>query len=81
MPVKVVNWNVLWAKPRTPQGSAIRQRTRFHAPEIVCRTATDAGLRDEFGGHASAARPDCRFISGVTQTSIGPVQVIGAGIP
>ena len=54
--MKLVNWNVEWATPRSKRYVEIFNRIDQHAPEIVCLTETHAGLLR--GGHAICARPD-----------------------
>ena len=54
--MKVVNWNVNWATPRSKRSPEILNRINEHAPEIVCLTETHAGLLQ--GGHAICAGPD-----------------------
>ena len=54
--MKVVNWNVNWATPRSKRSPEILNRIKEHAPEIVCLTETHAGLLQ--GGHAICAGPD-----------------------
>ena len=38
--MKIVNWNVEWATPRTKRSVEILDRISRHAPEIVCLTET-----------------------------------------
>lgn len=54
--MKIVNWNVHWATPRSKRSPEILNRIEEHAPEIVCLTETHAGLLP--GGHAICAGPD-----------------------
>ena len=54
--MKLVNWNVEWATPRSRRYVEILNRIDRHSPEIVCLTETHAGLLR--GGHAICARPD-----------------------
>lgn len=111
-PLKLVNWNVEWATPRSQRYDEIVSRIRRHAPEIVCLTETHPGLLE--CGYAIGAQPDYgygiredrrkallwsktpwkhvddvgdprlppgRFISGVTETSLGEMTVVGLCIP
>ncbi len=111
--MRVVNWNVQWATPRSGRTGEILRRLDLHAPEVVCLTETDCRLlagdgyticaRADYGyPHAGNRRktmlwsrepweqvddlgiesmPPGRFISGITQTSLGEVRVIGICIP
>ena len=111
--IRVVNWNVQWATPRSAREPEIRRRIDALAPEIVCLTETDEQLLSR-DGHSISALPDYgygdrgarrkvmlwsrqpwsnvdnhghedltpgRFVTGVTQTSIGAVAVMGICIP
>ena len=111
--MKVLNWNVQWATPRSRRSGEILRRIDLHAPEVVCLTETNDRLLSR-GGHTICSRPDYgyplkkgrrkimlwsrepweevddlgiesmppgRFVSGVTQTSLGAVTVIGICIP
>ena len=113
MSVKLVNWNVEWATPRSRRRTEILRRIDKHAPEVICLTETHTGLLSP-GGHTICSQPDYgysikegrrkvllwsrepwkqidvvgidsmppgRFVSGVTQTSVGEVTVIGVCIP
>lgn len=111
--MRVVNWNVQWATPRSGRTGEILRRLDLHAPEVVCLTETDESLlsRDGYTIYSQAdygyplkrgrrkimlwswepwekvddlgidSMPPGRFISGVTQTSLGEVTVIGICIP
>ena len=115
MPLKLVNWNVEWATPRSAKlkREVILSRIRGHDPEVVCLTETHENLLSQ-DGHTICSQPDYgypikkgrrkvllwsrepwkhvddlgidsmppgRFVSGVTQTSVGEVTVIGICIP
>ncbi len=113
MPLKVVNWNVQWATPRSGRTPEILKRIDQHGPEVVCLTESQVGLLAQ-EGHAICSQADYgyairegrrkvvlwsrepwaevddlgidslppgRFVSGVTQTSLGPVRVVGICIP
>ena len=54
--MKIVNWNVRWASPRSKHSAAILNRINQHSPEVVCLTETHRGLLRD--GHAISARPD-----------------------
>ncbi len=113
MTLRVANWNVEWATPRSRRTPEILRRIAGRAPELLCLTESDHQLlaRDgytvcsqaDYGYPLRAGRrkvmlwsrepweqvddvgidtmPPGRFISGVTQTSLGPVTVIGVCIP
>ena len=53
--MKLVNWNVEWATPRSKRSSEIVKRIDRHSPEIVCLTETHPELLK--GGHAVGAHP------------------------
>ncbi len=111
--VRVVNWNVQWATPRSVRTPEILRRIDALAPEIVCLTETHDQLLSR-DGYSISAQADYgygdkgarrkvllwskhpwrsvddlghesltpgRFISGITQTSIGEVVVMGICIP
>lgn len=111
--VRVANWNVAWATPRSRRTGEILRRIDEREPEVVCLTESDCRLLDG-DGHIICSRPDYgyrqikgrrkivlwsrepwervddlgieamtpgRFVSGVTQTSLGPVAVVGICIP
>ncbi|MXW51821.1 MAG: hypothetical protein F4X81_15275 [Gammaproteobacteria bacterium] len=42
--VKIVNWNVQWATPKSPRQPEILRRLETHEPEVVCLTETDVAL-------------------------------------
>ena len=54
--MKLVNWNVNWATPRSKRSPEILDRVNLHSPEIVCLTETHVGLLQ--GGHAICAGSD-----------------------
>ena len=54
--MKLVNWNVNWATPRSKRSPEILDRINQHFPEIVCLTETHVGLLQ--GGHAICAGAD-----------------------
>lgn len=113
MSLKLVNWNVEWATPRSRRRSEILSRIDKHAPEVICLTEAHVGLLSQDGhtiysqadyGHAIKegrrkvllwsretwksvddvgidSMPPGRFVSGVTQTSLGEMTVVGVCIP
>ena len=111
--MKLVNWNVEWATPRSTRRAEILRRIQRHDPEVICLTETHTGLLSQ-DGHAICSQPDYgypikdgrrkvllwsrepwdhvdqvgidsmppgRFVSGVTQTSVGEIMVLGICIP
>ena len=113
MSLKLVNWNVEWATPRSSRRAEILRRIQRHDPEIVCLTETHTELLSQ-DGHTICSQPDYgypikggrrkvmlwsrepweqvddvgidsmppgRFVSGVTQTSVGEIMVLGICIP
>ena len=113
MSLKLVNWNVEWATPRSSRRAEILRRIQRHDPEVICLTETHTGLLSQ-GGHTICSQPDYgypikdgrrkvmlwsrepweqvddvgidsmppgRFVSGVTQTSVGEIMVLGICIP
>ncbi len=110
MPLKLVNWNVEKATPRSwKKAPEIRRRIGQHAPEIICLTETHTELWPQ-EDYTICAQPygeedlrkvllwskepweqvdnvgsnsllPGRFVSGVTQTSVGEVTIIGVCIP
>ncbi len=111
--IRVVNWNVQWATPRSARTPEILRRIEALAPEIICLTETDERLlsgdgctisaQADYGYGERGARRKVmlwsrqpwrdvddlghesltpgRFVSGVTQTAIGDVTVMGICIP
>ena len=49
MSLKLINWNVEWATPRSWQTAEILSRIDRHAPQIVCLTETHPGLMSQRG--------------------------------
>ena len=113
MPLRLVNWNVEWAGPKSPRTAEILSRIDSHDPDIVCLTEAHKELLAG-RGHTITAQADYgyvisehrrkvmlwsrapwervddlgldsltpgRFISGITQTSLGDVTVMGICIP
>ena len=111
--MKLVNWNVEWATPRSTRRAEILRRIQRHDPEVICLTETHTGLLSQ-DGHTICSQPDYgylikggrrkvmlwskepwdqvddagvvsmppgRFVSGVTQTSVGEIMVLGICIP
>lgn len=111
--MKLVNWNVEWATPKSTRNAEVLRRIGEHAPDIVCLTETHNGLLSRHGhsicsqadyGYKTTeyrrkvmlwsrepweqvsdvgleALPPGRFVSGVTQTPLGAVTVVGVCIP
>ena len=113
MSLRLVNWNVQWATPRSPRTPEILRRIDHHSAEVVCLTEAHAGLLSR-EGYAICSQADSgygiregrrkvvlwsmqpwervddlgvdslppgRFVSGVTQTSLGDLTVVGVCIP
>ncbi len=111
--IRVVNWNVQWATPRSVRTPEILRRIDALAAEVVCLTETHDQLLSR-DGYSISAQPDYgygdrgarrkvmlwsklpwrdvddighksltpgRFVSGITQTSIGEVMLMGICIP
>ena len=57
MPLRLVNWNVEWATPRSPRSVEIRRRIERHDPEIVCLTEAVIGLSPG-DGHTIGSQED-----------------------
>ncbi len=57
MPLRLVNWNVEWATPRSPRRDEILRRIRNHEPELVCLTETHKDLLSQ-AGHTICSRHD-----------------------
>ncbi len=49
MSLKLVNWNLEWASPRSSRRREILRRIRGHDPDVVCLTETHEGLLADFG--------------------------------
>lgn len=112
--MKVVNWNVQWATPKSGRSPEILSRIRSQSPDVICLTEAHVGLLDGLTGHMICCEPLAgpggnserrkvllwsrhkwhdvddlgsedlsagRFVSGITETSIGPTTVIGVCIP
>ena len=113
MSLKLVNWNVEWATPRSSRRAEILRRIQRHDPKVICLTETHTGLLSQ-DGNTICSQPDYgypikdgrrkvmlwsrepweqvddvgidsmppgRFVSGVTQTSVGEIMVLGICIP
>ena len=114
MTLKLINWNVQWATPRSRRAPQILERIAAHTPEIVCLTEANVDLFSSQGHVISAgsdygygtdkpdrrkvllwslaewsqvddlgidSMPPGRYVSGVTETSVGDITVIGICIP
>ena len=57
MSLRLVNWNVEWAKPESPRGADVLRRVHGHVPELVCLTETYDGLLSH-NGHTICSQPD-----------------------
>ena len=57
MSLRVVNWNVEWATPKSRRTAEILNRLGRHAPEVACLTETHDGLLSQYG-HTICSQPD-----------------------
>ena len=57
MSLRVANWNVEWATPRSRRTVEILSRISRHSPEVVCLTETHVDLLSQ-PGHTICSRPD-----------------------
>ena len=57
MTMRLVNWNVGWATPRSQRTPEILYRIGQHTPDVVCLTKTHTGLLSP-DGHVICSRPD-----------------------
>ena len=55
--MKLVNWNVEWAGPKSPRTAEILSRIDSHDPEIICLTESHTGLLSR-DGHTITAQAD-----------------------
>ena len=55
--MRIVNWNVRWATPRSPRRPEILRRMEAHEPEVVCLTETDVALLP-WDGHVVCSLAD-----------------------
>ena len=55
--MKLVNWNVEWATPRSPRRAEVLRRIKEHGPEVVCLTETHDELLDQ-DGYTISSQPD-----------------------
>lgn len=55
MPMRLANWNVEWATPRSRRSAEILGRIQMHSPEIVCLTESDIGLTAK-DGHVTSSQ-------------------------
>ena len=54
MSLKVVNWNIEWAKPNSRRTAEILSRIDRHVPEVVCLTETHDRLLSHHGHKVSS---------------------------
>ena len=57
MSLRLVNWNVEWATPKSQRTTEILSRIDRLAPEVVCLTETHVGLMSH-SGHVIYSKPD-----------------------
>ena len=55
--MRLVNWNVRWATPRSPRRPEILRGMEAHEPEVVCLTETDVALLP-WDGHVVCSLAD-----------------------
>ena len=55
--MKLVNWNVEWATPRSPRTAEILSRIDSHDPDIVCLSEAHSGLLSR-DGHTITSEAD-----------------------
>ena len=55
--MRVVNWNVAWATPRSRRRGEILRRIDERVPEVICLTEANCRLLDG-DGHIICSRPD-----------------------
>ena len=60
MSLKLVNWNVEWATPRSPRTPEILRRIDHHGAEVVCLTETHPGLLSR-EGYAICSQADSGY--------------------
>ena len=65
MSMKLVNWNVRWATPRSKHSVEILNRIDRHSPEIVCLTETHSELlQDTPSAHAPTTAMGFKKVAG-----------------
>ena len=60
MSLRLVNWNVQWATPRSPRTPEILRRIDHHSAEVVCLTETHEGLLSR-EGYAICSQSDSGY--------------------
>ena len=60
MTMRLVNWNVGWATPRSQRTPEIPSRIHGHTPDVVCLTETHTGLLSP-DGHLIYSQPDTGY--------------------
>ena len=60
MSLKLVNWNVQWAAPRSSRTPEILRRIDHHGAEVVCLTETHSGLLSR-EGYAICSQADSGY--------------------
>ena len=58
MTLRVVNWNVQWATPRSKRSPDIVSSISKLSPDVVCLTETNQNLLSNWGGHTICSKPD-----------------------
>ena len=60
MSLRLVNWNVQWATPRSPRTPEILRRIDHHSAEVICLTETHSGLLSR-EGYAICSQADSGY--------------------
>ncbi len=58
MTLRVINWNVQWATPRSERSPEILRRIGGHSPALACLTETNDSLLDPLGGYTICSQAD-----------------------
>ena len=58
MTLKIVNWNVQWATPRSKRSPEIVWSIFARKPDVICLTETHEDLLDDHGGHTILCHRD-----------------------
>jgi hypothetical protein len=58
--VRVLNWNVEWATPRSPRGPHVQEHFRENGPDLICLTEGQADLLPA-SGHVITSQADTGY--------------------
>jgi hypothetical protein len=61
MAIKLLNWNVEWAKRGSSRGAMVSNIIQDHHPNVACITESFSDLFDE--GHTICSQPDYATLS------------------